>query len=59
MQAISPADLTARNSWRTGVRGLYRSSRVRKGRYREMLARKRLRGRISSEMEPERVGKEM
>ena len=52
-------DLTERSSWSFGARGLYLSSRVRKGRYRDTFPRNRGRGRISSDIEPDVVGKEM
>ena len=58
IQAISPDDLIDLNSCSVGARGLYRSSRARKGKYRETLERNRVRGLISSEIEPIVVGKE-
>jgi hypothetical protein len=59
IHAISADDLTERISWSVGARDRNRSSRVRKGRYRETLVKNRDRGLISSEMDPNVVGKEM
>ena len=59
IQAISEEDFTARSSCNIGTRGLYRLSRVKKGRYRDTLPRNRGRGRTSSDIEPVIVGKEM
>jgi hypothetical protein len=58
MHAISAEDLTARNSCNLVARGLYRSSSVRNGRYRDTFPKNRGRGRISWDIEPDMVGKE-
>ena len=59
IHAISDDDFTERKECSVGARGLKRSSRDKKGRYCDVFARNRMRGRISSEIEPDIVGKEM
>lgn len=58
IQAISAGDFTARRECTYGARGVYRSSKLRKGKSRETCERNRGRGRISSAILPEIVGKE-